>query len=63
MVLTVDQVAEKLQVSPANVREMIRDGILPGFKRSKRLWGVLLADLEKWFSSRGRKVLGAEEAK
>jgi len=55
MVLTVDQVAGQLKLPPAHVREMLRDGILPGFKRSKRLWGVLLVELEKWLSSRGNQ--------
>lgn len=52
MVLTVEQVAEKLQLPQAHIREMIREGVLPGFKRSKRLWGVLLVELEKWLTSR-----------
>lgn len=55
MVLTVEQVSERLQLPPAHVREMIREGVLPGFKRSKRLWGVLLVELEKWLSSRGNQ--------
>lgn len=55
MVLTVEQVSEKLQLPQAHIREMIRNGVLPGFKRSKRLWGVLLVELEKWLSSRGNQ--------
>ena len=51
MVLTPDQAGEKLQLPSAHVR----DGVLPGFKRSKRLWGILLSDLEKWLSSRGNQ--------
>ncbi len=57
MVLTVEQVAERLQLPPAHIREMIREGVLPGFRRSKRLWGVLLVELEKWLSSRGQKAV------
>lgn len=55
MTLTVEQVSERLSLTPRHVRDLIRDGTLPGFKRGKRVWGVILAELEKWLSSRGNQ--------
>jgi excisionase family DNA binding protein len=52
MTLTVEQVAERLSLTPRHVRDLIRTGVLPGFKRGVRVWGVVLADLEKWIKSR-----------
>lgn len=50
--LTVGQVAERLCLTPRHVRDLIKDGVIPGFKRGVRCWGVLLIDFEKWLSSR-----------
>lgn len=55
MILTVDQVAERLQLPPAHVREMIREGLLPGFKRSKRLWGVSEEGLSEYIKIKSGK--------
>lgn len=56
MVLTVEQVAERLSLTPRHIRDLLIDGTLPGFKRGKRVWGVLLAELEKWLEARQRPV-------
>jgi len=63
MVLTPKQAGERLQLPAAHVREMIREGVLPGFRRSKRLWGILLSELEKWLSSRGNQAKEARQFK
>ena len=55
MTLTVEQVAERLSLTTRHVRDLLVDGTLPGFKRGKRVWGVLLVELEKWLSSRGNQ--------
>jgi excisionase family DNA binding protein len=39
MLLTIDQVAERLQIHPASVRRQLRGGLLRGVKRGK-LWRV-----------------------
>lgn len=54
MVLTVEQVSERLSLTPRHIRDLIREGIIPGFRRGKRVWGVLLAELEKWLEARQR---------
>ncbi|MDO8683312.1 MAG: helix-turn-helix domain-containing protein [Armatimonadota bacterium] len=48
-ILTVEQVAEKLQVKPLTVREYLRKGKIPGRKLG-RAWRVVETDLE-WFLS------------
>lgn len=54
LILTPTQVGEQLQLPVKHVRKMFQDGTLPGFKRTKRLWGILLSELEGWLSRRGR---------
>lgn len=52
MILTVEQVAERLSLTTRHVRELLQRGSLPGFKRGIRVWGVMLADLEKWIKAK-----------
>ena len=58
-ILTVDQAAEKLQMTTKVVREYLRVGKLPG-RKVGRAWRVLESDLEHWISigqsERGRRV-------
>lgn len=59
-ILTVEQTAEKLQMSPKTTREMLRLGKLPG-RKIGRAWRVSENDLELWVSvghaaRRGRYV-------
>jgi len=58
-ILTVDQAAEKLQMTTKVVREYLRIGKLPG-RKVGRAWRVLESDLEHWISigqsERGRRV-------
>lgn len=55
LTLTVNQVAERLSLTPRHVRDLLKSGALCGFKRGLRSWGVLLVELEKWLSSRGNQ--------
>ena len=54
--LTVDEVAERLRVKPATVRDMVR-GDLPAYKIGKHI-RVSAAELEKWIE--GKRVAGIE---
>ncbi|MHB0912796.1 MAG: helix-turn-helix domain-containing protein [Armatimonadota bacterium] len=49
-ILTVEQTAEKLQMSEDVVREYLRAGKLPGRKIGKS-WRVVESDLESWISA------------
>lgn len=46
-ILTVEQAAEKLQMSPKAVRKYLRTGKLPGRKIGKA-WRLLESDLERY---------------
>ena len=48
-ILTVEQVAEKLQVKPLTVREYLRKGKIPGRKLG-RSWRVVESELERFLS-------------
>lgn len=58
-IMTVEQAAEKLQMTTKVVREYLRVGKLPG-RKVGRAWRVLESDLEHWISTgqseRGRRV-------
>jgi excisionase family DNA binding protein len=58
-ILTVEQAAGKLQMSPKTVREYLRMGRMPG-RKIGRAWRVVESDLERWVSSgqaeRGERV-------
>ncbi len=47
--LTVDEVAQILKLSPYTIREMLKDGRLQGVKMSKRgQWRIRREDLEAY---------------
>lgn len=46
--LTVNQVAELLQLSPLTVRDWIRSGLLPHVKVGRRTYRIDRDDLERW---------------
>lgn len=50
-ILTVEQVAEKLQIKPLTVREYLRKGRIPGRKLG-RAWRVVETDLETFLSGK-----------
>lgn len=45
--LTVEQVAERLQLTPELVRELLRKGRVPGFRMGK-FWRIREADLNAY---------------
>ncbi|MBI2843413.1 MAG: helix-turn-helix domain-containing protein [Armatimonadetes bacterium] len=49
-ILSVEQAAEKLQMTPKVVREYLRLGKIPG-RKVGRAWRVLESDLERWVST------------
>jgi len=56
-VLLSGEVATFARLSRSTVLRMFRSGELPGFRLGKRVWGMLLTELEKWLSSRGQKAV------
>jgi excisionase family DNA binding protein len=49
--LTVEQAAEKLQLSIPTVRRMLREGKLPGRKLGPRQWRVPLAAIKQFIEA------------
>lgn len=60
-ILTVRQIAEKLQVNTETVYRWLRDGKLAGYK-ANRLWRVGEQDLEAFLRQR-REPSGTRESK
>jgi excisionase family DNA binding protein len=56
--LTIEEVAARLQLSPLTVGDMLRDGRMPGFKLG-RLWRVREEDLDRYIRD---KAAAGEEA-
>lgn len=50
-ILSVQQVADLLQINEYTVRYKARNGIIPGFFRIGRKWRIRRADLEKWIDT------------
>jgi excisionase family DNA binding protein len=48
--LTPEQAAERLGVSPKTVRDWLREGKLPGYKLMGKLWRVSESDLADFIS-------------
>lgn len=59
-VLNPDQIGKMIGRPTEQVTKMLREKILPGFKRSARMWGILLSDLEAWIKAHCRKAEGAK---
>ena len=50
-ILTVDEVAEYLNLHPLTVRRLARDGEIPAFKTGRQ-WRIKRELLEKWIADR-----------
>ena len=48
--LTPEQAAERLQISPLTVRKWLREGKLPGVKPGGKVWRVREKDLEEFLN-------------
>ena len=59
-ILTVRQIAEKLQVNTETVYRWLRDGKLTGY-RANRLWRVSEQDLEAFLRQK-QELVGTREA-
>lgn len=53
--LTVEQVAERLQLKPTTIRSWLRDGSLKGFKIAPKVWRVRESDFQSWIDERENK--------
>ena len=60
-ILTVRQIAEKLQVNTETVYRWLRDGKLSGY-RANRLWRIAEQDLEAFLKQR-REPVNTQEVK
>jgi excisionase family DNA binding protein len=59
---TVEQAAEKLQMSPGTVRRMLRDRQLPGAKVGAKEWRIPADELREFFGRAVAERLGYSEA-
>ena len=46
-ILTVEQAAEKLQLTPKTLRKLLKEGKMPG-RKVGRAWRVVETDIERW---------------
>jgi len=46
-ILTVEQAAEKLQLTPKTTRKLLKEGKMPG-RKVGRAWRVVETDIERW---------------
>jgi hypothetical protein len=60
IILTVAQVAAALDTTPVHIRHLLRTGILPGFKKGLKVWGIFQEELDKWIE--GRRNTSTKEA-
>ena len=59
-VLTVEEVAESLKITPVVVRELLRQGKLRGSKIGKN-WRVKESDLEAYFETQANRPTSARD--
>ena len=57
-IMTVDEVAEYLNLHPLTVRRLARDGEIPAFKVGRQ-WRIKRELLEKWIADRSAQNAGA----
>ena len=54
-ILTVEQAAEKLQLTPKTTRKLLKEGKMPG-RKVGRAWRVLETDIERWVGGEQQPV-------
>jgi excisionase family DNA binding protein len=59
-ILTVEQAAEKLQLTPKTTRKLLKEGKMPG-RKVGRAWRVLETDLERWISGKLQEPIPVSE--
>ena len=57
-IMTIDEVAEYLDLHPLTVRRLARDGEIPAFKVGRQ-WRIKRELLEKWIADRSAQDAGA----
>jgi excisionase family DNA binding protein len=57
-IMTIDEVAEYLDLHPLTVRRLARDGEIPAFKVGRQ-WRVQRKLLDQWLAEESMKNLGA----
>ena len=53
-IMTIDEVAEYLNLHPLTVRRLARDGVIPVFKAGRQ-WRVKRAILDRWLTEESMK--------
>jgi len=61
-ILTVEQAAEKLQLTPKTTRKLLRDGKMPG-RKVGRAWRVLETEIERWVGGSELEGVPVEQRK
>lgn len=61
-ILTVEQAAEKLQLTTKTTRKLLKEGKMPG-RKVGRAWRVLETDLERWVSGKYQQPIPVSERK
>jgi excisionase family DNA binding protein len=57
--MTIDDVAEYLQIKSYTVRYKVRNNEIPGFFKIGREWRIKSEDLESWFEAqKKRQIIG-----
>lgn len=57
-VLTAKEVARRLRLDRTTIYAMFRSGQLTGFKTSKRKWGMLETDLDRYITQQMLVIAG-----
>jgi excisionase family DNA binding protein len=63
LLLTAEEAARILGLSPATVRRLLRQGELPGRKVGKRQWRIRRVDLEEYLSSSSKSSAAVQPQK
>lgn len=58
-ILTAEQAAEKLQVTPKTIRKLLKEGKMPG-RKIGREWRLLETDIERWVSGERQTIAPSE---
>lgn len=58
-ILTVEQAAEKLQLTPKTTRKLLKEGKMPG-RKVGRAWRVLETDIERWVGGEQQPIPASE---
>lgn len=53
--IDVQEIADRLKISPYSVRELLKAGVIPGIKFGRRNWLVNRAVFEEWWAGAGKK--------